>query len=113
MCVWGIFGHLDTKLETAAVCKDGILTCYVREADIASVKQGMAIMADGKSFTVQNIDQTPIAVSDDMDSYVLHIGKLNLGEWVYKVTVDTTLEDGIYEASIVTESIKPMSFILN
>ena len=28
VCVWGVFGHMDTNLKVAAVCKDGKLICY-------------------------------------------------------------------------------------
>lgn len=31
VCVWGIFGHLDTQIKTAGVCEKVIFTCRVEE----------------------------------------------------------------------------------
>lgn len=28
VCVWGIFGHMDTTLTAAAVAEDGAVICY-------------------------------------------------------------------------------------
>lgn len=31
VCVWGIFGNLDTQIKTAGVCEKVIFTCRVEE----------------------------------------------------------------------------------
>lgn len=113
VCVWGVFGHMDTNLKVAAVCKDGKLTCYVKEADIQSVEKGMSVTVNDKKYTVDGIQQEPISVSREMDSYLLHLGELQAGEWVTPITVNTDLEDGTYQATITVESVSPMSFIVN
>ena len=35
------------------------------------------------------------------------------GEWVYVLTIDGALSNGVYSAQIVIESVAPMSFVLN
>ena len=30
VCVWGMFGCLDTSFQTGGVCRDGCLTVYVK-----------------------------------------------------------------------------------
>lgn len=113
VCVWGIFGHLDTEIKVAGICKKEILTCYVKEADIESVKEGMTVTVDKKQYEVAGISTEPVSVTDEMESYVLHLGELQKGEWVYPVMVKTELEDGTYQAKITVESVSPMSFITN
>lgn len=113
VCVWGVFGRLDTKLAVAGVCGDGVFTCYVREKDIDDVKVGMEITVAGKEYAVSDISAAPMVISGEMDSYLLHVGGLQPGEWVYEVRADVVAADGIYEASIITESVSPMSFIWN
>lgn len=113
VCVWGVFGHMDTNLKVAAVCKDGKLICYVKEADIKSIENGMAVSVNDKQYTVDGIEADPISVSQEMGSYFLHLGELQKGEWVCPVTVNTDLEDGTYQATITVESVSPMSFIIN
>ena len=113
VCVWGVFEHMDTNLKVAAVCKDGKLICYVKEADIKSIENGMAVSVNDKQYTVDGIEADPISVSQEMGSYLLHLGELQKGEWVCPVTVNTDLEDGTYQATITVESVSPMSFIIN
>lgn len=116
VCVWGIFGRLDTRLESAGTCEDGVLTCYVRENDIDAVRQaageGMEITASGESCLIFSVGTEPVAVSQT-DEYLLYLGGFQPGEWVYEVKAKTTLPDGTYEAYMITESVSPMSFLLN
>lgn len=112
-CVWGIFGRMETKLAVSVVSKDGETVCYVAEADAADVAAGMTVVIGEKECSVSGITAVPTQITDDFDTYALHVGNLEVGEWVYEVSVDETLPDGVYQAEIITESIAPMSFLLN
>ncbi len=113
VCVWGVFGKLDTKISTAGVSQNGIFTCFVAEENAAKIKPGMELNVDGNVLSVSEISAKPISVNADMDEYLLHLGGFSEGEWLYEVTADSTLTDGTYKAEIVTESVSPMSFVLN
>ena len=113
VCVWGVFGHMDTDLKVAAVCKDGKLICYVKETDMKSVENGMPVTVNDKKYTVDGIQSESVSVSQEMGSYLLHLGELQAGEWVTPITVNTDLEDGTYQATITVESVSPMSFVVN
>ncbi len=113
VCVWGIFGHLDTKIATAGICENGVFTCYVGEEEAAKIKSGMTVNVDGNALSVSEVSAQPISVSADMDDYLLYLGGFSEGDWLYQVTAGATLSDGTYKAEIVTESVSPMSFILN
>ncbi|MDD5952368.1 MAG: hypothetical protein PUC32_01750 [Oscillospiraceae bacterium] len=113
VCVWGIFGRLDTQISTVGVCKDGVLTCYVKEENISSVKEGMTLEADGQQLKVEGISREASQDTNEMSDYTLHVGNLQKGEWVYHVTTPADLDDGTYNVKITTESIAPMSFVLN
>lgn len=113
VCVWGVFGKLDTKISTAGVSQNGIFICFVAEENAAKIKPGMELNVDGNVLSVSEISAKPISVNADMDEYLLHLGGFSEGEWLYEVTADSTLTDGTYKAEIVTESVSPMSFVLN
>lgn len=113
VCVWGIFGQLETKIDTAGTCENGIFTCYVKEEKIGQIRSGMTVNIDGNTLFVSEISAKPTAVTAETDSYLLYLGGFSEGEWLYEVTADTELPDGTYKAEIVTESVSPMSFILN
>lgn len=113
VCVWGVFGRLETKIAAAGTCENGVFTCYVTEENAAEIKSGMTVTVDGRALSITNISAKPIAVNADMDEYLLYLGGFSEGDWLYEVTANTALSDGIYRAEIVTESVSPMSFILN
>ena len=113
MCIWGIFGRFETTLEVPVISKGGKAVCYVKEDDVSDITNGMMVQVKEEEYSVQSISVSPIQVTDDFDTYALHIGELQNGEWVYEVIIDAPLEEGVYKAEIITESIAPMSFLLN
>ncbi len=113
VCVWGVFGRLESKVCSAGTCENGVFICYVTEEDADKVTTGMPVKVDGNEFAVSEISERPIAVTEDMDSYLMHLGGFSEGEWMYEIIADADIPDGTYKAEIVTESVSPMSFILN
>ena len=113
VCVWGVFGRLETRLSAAAVAEGGTVVCYVRESEIGRVETGMEVSAGGQTLSVKEIAAQPVAVDASFGVYFLYVGGLQIGEWVYAVTLEGTLADGVYAAEIVVDSVSPMSFVLN
>ncbi|MCM1023711.1 MAG: hypothetical protein NC395_06590 [Prevotella sp.] len=113
VCIWGIFGRLDTVVKAAAVCENGTLTLYITEADIASVKEGMSAAVNGGEYTLSAISQTPVSVDAELDEYIIHKGGFKSGDWVYTATAYAPISDGTYTAAVTVESVPPMSFVLN
>ena len=113
VCVWGLFGHLDTTLSVAVVSEAGAATAYVRETDVEKIAVGTSVTAGGAEGTVQSIADTPLRVDDSFTEYMRHVGGLQQGEWVYAVTLDAACEDGVHAAQIVIDSVSPLSFVLN
>ena len=114
VCVWGVFGRLDTVLQVGSMEQDGRLVCYVGEADIAGVAEGMPVEIGRAVFTVDSIAVQPVQVDESFAEYLKHTGGLADGEWVYALTLDGTLgeEGGIYPARIIIERVSPVSFVL-
>jgi hypothetical protein len=73
----------------------------------------MTVTVDGQDYEISEISGAAQELSEETDSRLLHIGALSAGAWVYEAKADTELSDGVYEAVITTESISPMSFIIN
>ena len=113
VCAWGFLGHLDTKINTVAVAENSEIILYAKEADVESVKTDMSVMIDGNEYKITDIAQEPISVNNGFSEYALHVGNLKTGEWVYPIAVNGELDDGIYSAEIIIESISPISFVIN
>lgn len=112
-CIWGVFGRLDTTLTAVAIAEKGSISVYVKEADISSVEEGMTVTIADREYTVSLISAAPIAVTAELGDYALHLGGLQVGEWVYTVVLAGELADGIYAADILIDSVSPMSFVFN
>lgn len=110
---WSCIGHLETTLPTAVVCTGGEAVAHVKEADAQKLQVGMIVRAGSEEFTVARIADEPVPAEEAMSEYALHASGLTPGEWVYAVTISGGVADGVHKAEIVTESISPISFILN
>lgn len=116
VCVWGVFGRLDTVVSGAAVSENGTLVCYISEDKAESVKAGMKITSNGSEFTVSGISSQPVSAGSVLDEYALHIGNFQSGDWVYSVTAENpenVISDGVYSAEIVVDSVSPKIFVIN
>ena len=113
VCVWGVFGKLETKLSVAAVSQDGQTVLYVKEDNIASVRENMSVYIGDETYKVTSVSAQPVAVTEEISEYARHTGELSIGEWVYIVQIDGNMPDGAYKAQIVTDSVSPLYFVFN
>ena len=114
VCVWGMFGHLDTAVQTGGVCADGRLTVLVGEEDYDKIRENAVISVDGVEYAVAEITNVPIRVDDQIDPYVVHLAGFTEGDWAYRLYADVPgLADGVYAASVITERVRPLDFVLN
>lgn len=113
ICVWGVFGKMDTTLDTAMIVEDGRMTCFLKEQEADRVLPGMTVTVNGEEYVLESVSSEPRAVTKDTDSYLMHIGGFMTGEWVYEAAASASLPDGTYVGSILIERVSPMSFVIN
>ena len=113
VCVWGVFGHMDTTLPAVAVAQEGNVTAWVREADVEKVSAGSAVIVGSAEGTVLSVDKEPVRVNESFTEYMRHVGSLQEGEWIFAIVLDVDCPDGVYAAQIIIDSVSPMSFVLN
>ena len=113
VCVWGVFGKLETKLPVAAVSQDGQTVLYVKENDLSAVKENMSVYIGDETYKVTSVGAEPVAVTEEFSEYARHTGELSVGEWVYVVQIDGSLANGTYKAHIVIDSVSPLYFVFN
>ena len=114
LIVWSALGRLETTVTAAAVAgPDGELVCYIAEGDMDAVRAGQAVHIGGENYALVEVASKPVAVDESFDAYTLHVGGLTAGQWVYPAKLDAPLEEGIYKAEIVVDSVSPISFLLN
>lgn len=113
VCVWGVYGTLTTTKDALTVVQGGNATCYVSAEYAKNLTSGMEVRVGDSTGNITSVASTPVEITDEFDAYALYLSKLKTGDWVVPVTVDITIKDGTYMATIVTESISPVSFLFN
>lgn len=118
VCVWGVFGHLDTTVDTVGVCLDGTVTCYINEADISDINEGTPVSVGGTELTVSEIAAFPVSFSSllvDSDGTPVPSGTgYEPEDMVYAVTIDAPdMAGGLCDVSVILRRETPMSFVLN
>ena len=86
---------------------------FVKEDDVDKLFEGMTIKVKGTESSIEKISKKALNAKDNLDEYMMHLGNINEDEWVFRISGEIVLEDGIYLAEVIIESIAPMSFVLN
>lgn len=93
-CIWGVMGKMDTVVKTTAIVESGTGTCTVSGEQVTTIAIDMPVkLSDAEGYV------TSISAGTAPDTYV--------------IAFRTEAADGIYAASIVTERIRPISFVMN
>ena len=95
VCVWGVFGRIDSTVPSAVTVKNGCAVCYVAEQNMEEVKIGQ---------TVKFAEQ---------EAVITQIGEKEANGYACTLTTVTGLPDGAYEGKVVINTYRPLSFILN
>lgn len=89
--VWGAFGHVDTSVRVAATVEGGQVSCAVTEEQAGSIAVGAPVTVGSEQGSVSAVYETGGS---------------------FRVLVEgISLPDGSFDASIVTESIAPLSLL--
>ena len=108
--IWGVFGTVESTVDTGVLVENGTITCYVGEADAARLSSGMEITIGETTGLVKTISTQPVQVED---SYLLHLSNLSEGDFCFAVIIEASgLADGTYAGEIVVERISPISFVV-
>lgn len=111
--VWSVFGTLTTTRNAVAVVTGGKTVCYLLPKDTEGLTIGTPVQIANSTGSVTGIATTPTDIPADFDTYALYLGDFQVGDFVVSVTADIKLQDGVYPAKVILESVSPISFILN
>lgn len=93
-CVWGVYANIDSSVETNIQVENGVITCSIEGDAVSSVHTGM------------------IAMFDDFEAVITEVNRKD-GKYVCVLESNQIIPDGFYDGQVITETYKPISFILN
>lgn len=112
MSVYGILGRIDTNVNAAVEVNGGVITAYIDEADIDKIDDSLLVKINGTEYSIKNIADRPVK-NESIDEFVLHKSNMEMSQWLYPVTLNGTLNDGVYTATITVDQISPVSYAFN
>ena len=112
-CIWGIFGHIDSTVKAAVIADGGETVCLVPESALSNAVENRTVKIDNREYELSPESLEPQVVSEDTNIYWILAGNLSIGDIVYQIPVSESMEEGVYSGTIVTETLSPMSLLLN
>ena len=113
VAVWGVFGRLDTVVDAVAVSENNTLTIYINESDSKEALKGQFVTIEGDEYTFDHDESAgkKLLVSDD--AVILSMLGDSEDTRVRSFAAQGSLPEGVYQATIVVDSVKPISFVTN
>ncbi len=116
--IWSISGSIPTTITKLFIANGGELVSYVSTTEAAKVKIGMSVDVSGTPGTISAIGTSPLSYDEATEQlpgdYAAHV--MELSQWNVPITVTSAKDvaDGAFiDVSIVTESVRPIDFLLN
>lgn len=112
--IWGVFGTMETTIETGVVVDGGTVTCYVSAEDASRLEEGMAVSVENNIGSIKSVSAAPVQINETFSDYILYLTGFVRGDFCYAVEVELPdMADGVYAAMITVDSTHPISFVIH
>lgn len=114
--VWAAAGTLETTVEAKGIANGENIVCFVPDA--SDIEAGSKVKLGALEGTVSLVSSKPVSKETalsmvEADEYSLYCLELSDWNYVVEITVSGSTADGFVMPGIITEEVKPISFIYN
>ena len=113
LLIWGIFGRLISTVTVPAKVENGTASCYVLTTDLKGRDQEIGITIGDISMTADLSAAKKITLDASQEPELFSTGYLSAGKNVTILTCETSLQNGYYDAVIITDELKPISLLFS
>ena len=111
--LWGIFGRINTYVNVAVVSSIEEQTCYVPYKKLESVISAGIVAVDGHEYSLRmDTDTKTVIISESTNPYIRVAGDFEIGDVAVAIPVEENLTEGIYTGTVKTESLQPISLLI-
>ncbi|MCR4922664.1 MAG: hypothetical protein K5931_01505 [Lachnospiraceae bacterium] len=110
---WGFFGTLETTVNGTAISDGKETLCYIQANDASKVSEGMQVKIGNEFCNIKKIHSNALDAGDALSDYQLYSSSVTEDDWVLKAELSKTFPQGIYEAKVIIESIRPINLLIN
>ena len=111
MLVWGIFGKIYVTVTVPTFVENNKGISLVNESRINSISEGMPIVADTVTGYVESKSYTGQKISEITSVYGISVSQSAPTDLAYVVTSNIKLPNGMYNAEIAIEEVRPISYL--
>ena len=104
--VWSVCSRLESTVPAVVAVEDGRAVCYYSADCTDEVAAGMAVRAGDAELAISGVPSAQLQLDEG-----LAVGALLPGQAVCSSPLKGRLDDGVYEAEIVVESLAPISLL--
>ena len=111
--LWSVLGRINTSLGVAVVADGEECVCLVPYTSLEAIMERDTVTIDGQEYPLHtDADVETVIVTEEMSPYIRVAGNLSIGDVAVAIPVGATLSQGVYTGTVVTESLRPMSLLL-
>ena len=111
--LWGIFGRINTSVNVAVVSSSEGQTCYVPYDELEGVMSAGMVTVDENDYALQmDADTETVIISEATNPYIRVAGGLHIGDVAVLIPVEKGLPQGIYTGAVTTESLQPITLLI-
>ena len=111
--LWSIFGRINTSVNVAVVSSSEGQACYVPYDDLEGVMSAGIVTVDENDYALQmDADTETVIISQETNPYIRVAGGLHIGDVAVLIPVEDGLPQGIYTGSVTTESLQPITLLI-
>ncbi len=111
--IWGFFGKLETRIKVPAIVGDEGTLLYVEASEISKIRGGLEVEIDETEGKVISLGLNGSKAYEVLGDLALTESGYSPGDVLYEVEAEIDMPNGIYMAEIITDSVSPMSFLLD
>ena len=111
--IWGFFGKLETRIKVPAIVGDEGTMLYVEASEISKIRGGLEVEIDETEGKVISLGLNGSKAYEVLGDLALSESGYSPGDVLYEVEAEIDMPNGIYMAEIITDSVSPMSFLLD
>ena len=111
--LWSIFGRINTSVNVAVVSSSEGQACYVPYDDLEGVMSAGIVTVDENDYALQmDADTETVIISQETNPYIRVASGLHIGDVAVLIPVEAGLPQGIYTGSVTTESLQPITLLI-
>lgn len=112
--LWVMNGSIDVEEHTIVIVKNGVAEVYVSAEHASKLKEGLAVTVGNIEYRIVSVPTEPVQITTSFDPNAKSIAKMENGSFYYPCPTDFNFDnEGLYPATVVFDTVTPISFFMN